>query len=111
DQLTDGRLEFGTGRSNADEQVGQGIDPRNTRAMGEDSITMLPRIWQSDEFSWEGTFWKVPPRRVLPKPYPHPHPRLYLACTQTESYDVAAEQGIGVPSSATFGTTILAEHV
>ena len=27
DQLTDGRLEFGTGRSNAYEQIGQGIDP------------------------------------------------------------------------------------
>jgi alkanesulfonate monooxygenase SsuD/methylene tetrahydromethanopterin reductase-like flavin-dependent oxidoreductase (luciferase family) len=54
DQLTDGRLEVGTGRSNAYEQLGQGIDPRDTRAMWEESITMLPRIWQSDEFSWEG---------------------------------------------------------
>ena len=35
--------------------------------MWEESITMIPRIWQSDEFSWEGTFWKVPTRRVLPK--------------------------------------------
>ncbi len=111
DQLTDGRLEFGTGRSNAYEQLGQGIDPRNTRAMWEESITMLPRIWQSDEFSWEGSFWNVPARRVLPKPYQKPHPRLYLACTQTDSYDVAAEKGIGVLSSATFATTILAEHV
>ena len=111
DQLTDGRLEFGTGRSNAYEQIGQGIDPRNTRAMWEESITMIPRIWQSDEFAWEGQFWTVPTRRVLPKPYQKPHPRLYLACTQTDSYDVAAEKGIGVLSSATFATTILAEHV
>jgi len=79
--------------------------------MWEESITMLPRIWQSDEFSWEGSFWNVPARRVLPKPYQKPHPRLYLACTQTDSYDVAAEKGIGVLSSATFATTILAEHV
>jgi alkanesulfonate monooxygenase SsuD/methylene tetrahydromethanopterin reductase-like flavin-dependent oxidoreductase (luciferase family) len=55
DQLTDGRLEVGTGRSNAYEQLGQGIDPRDTRAMWEESITMLPRIWQADEFSWDGT--------------------------------------------------------
>src|SRR6201988_2729748 len=48
DQLTDGRLEVGTGRSNAYEQLGQGIDPRDTRAMWDESITMLPRIWQSD---------------------------------------------------------------
>src|SRR5215510_9096205 len=111
DQLTDGRLEFGTGRSNAYEQIGQGIDPRNTRAMWEESITMIPQIWQSEEFSWEGTFWKVPKRHVLPKPYQKPHPPMYLACTQTESYDVAADKGIGVLSSATFATNILAEHV
>ena len=111
DQLTDGRLELGTGRSNAYEQIGQGIDPRNTRAMWEESITMIPRIWQSDEFSWEGQFWNVPTRRVLPKPFQKPHPPLYLACTQTDSFDVAAEKGIGVLSSATFATNILAEHV
>ena len=111
DQLTDGRVEVGTGRSNAYELTGLGVDPRDTRAMWEESITMLPKIWQSDEFSWEGTFWKVPPRRVLPKPLQKPHPKLYLACTQNESFNVAAEKGIGVLSSATFATNILAEHV
>jgi alkanesulfonate monooxygenase SsuD/methylene tetrahydromethanopterin reductase-like flavin-dependent oxidoreductase (luciferase family) len=111
DQLTDGRVEVGTGRSNAYEQIGLGVDPRDTRALWEESITMLPQIWQSDEFSWEGQFWKVPSRRVLPKPFQKPHPRLYLACTQAESFKVAAEKGIGVLSSATYATTILAEHV
>jgi alkanesulfonate monooxygenase SsuD/methylene tetrahydromethanopterin reductase-like flavin-dependent oxidoreductase (luciferase family) len=111
DQLTDGRVEFGTGRSNAYEQMGLGVDPRDTRAMWEESITMLPQIWQSDEFSWEGHFWKVPPRRVLPKPYQKPHPRMYLACTQTESFKLAAEKGLGVLSSSTYATSVLAEHV
>jgi alkanesulfonate monooxygenase SsuD/methylene tetrahydromethanopterin reductase-like flavin-dependent oxidoreductase (luciferase family) len=111
DQLTDGRVEVGTGRSNAYEQMGLGIDPRDTRAMWEESITMLPQIWQSDEFSWEGQFWKVPARRVLPKPFQKPHPRLYLACTQPDSFKVAAEKGIGVLSSATYATSILTEHV
>jgi alkanesulfonate monooxygenase SsuD/methylene tetrahydromethanopterin reductase-like flavin-dependent oxidoreductase (luciferase family) len=111
DQLTDGRVEFGTGRSNAYEQLGLGIDPRETRAMWEESLTMIPQIWQADEFSWEGRFWKVPPRRVLPKPYQKPHPRIYMACTQTESFKLAAEKGIGVLSSATYATSVLAEHV
>lgn len=111
DQLTDGRVEVGTGRSNAYEQMGLGIDPRETRARWEESITMLPQIWQSDEFSWEGQFWNVPSRRVLPKPYQKPHPRLYLACTQTESFTVAAEKGIGVLSSSTYATAVLTEHV
>lgn len=111
DQLTDGRVEFGTGRSNAYEQMGLGIDPRNTRALWEESIAMLPQIWQSEEFSWEGEHWNVPKRRVLPKPYQKPHPRMYLACTQTESFRLAAEKGIGVLSSASYATAVLAEHV
>ena len=111
DQLTNGRVELGTGRSNAYEQVGQGIDPRETRERWEESLTMLPKIWQSDEFSWEGKYWNVPARRVLPKPFQKPHPRMYLACTQTESFKLAAQKGIGVLSSASYAVEILKEHV
>ena len=111
DQLTDGRVEFGTGRSNAYEQMGLGIDPRETRERWEESISMLPKIWQSDEFSYEGKFWSVPSRRVLPKPYQKPHPRMYLACTQADSFRFAAEKGIGVLSSASYATSVLTEHV
>ncbi len=111
DQLTDGRVEFGTGRSNAYEQVGQGIDPRETRDRWEEAITMLPQIWQADEFSWEGNFWNVPTRRVLPRVFQKPHPRMYLACTQADSFRLAAEKGIGVLSSSSYAVEILAEHV
>jgi len=111
DQLTNGRVEFGTGRSNAYEQAGLGVDPRDTRAMWEESISMLPKIWQSEEFSHEGKFWTVPSRRVLPKPFQKPHPPMYLACTQTDSFRLAAERGIGVLSSASYATSVLQEHV
>ena len=111
DQLTDGRVEFGTGRSNAYEQTGLGVDPRNTRSLWEESITMLPQIWQSDEFEWEGEHWQVPKRRVLPKPVQQPHPRIYLACTQADSFRLAAEKGLGVLSSASYATSVLAEQV
>ena len=111
DQLTNGRVEFGTGRSNAYEPLGQGIDPRETRERWEEAIEMIPQIWQSEEFSWEGKFWNVPARRVLPKPFQKPHPRMYLACTQTESFRLAAQKGIGVLSSASYAVDILKEHV
>jgi alkanesulfonate monooxygenase SsuD/methylene tetrahydromethanopterin reductase-like flavin-dependent oxidoreductase (luciferase family) len=111
DQLTDGRVEFGTGRSNAYEQIGLGIDPRDTRSRWNESIRMLPEIWQSDEYSHEGEHWSVPTRRVLPKPLQKPHPRMYLACTQPDSFRLAAEMGIGVLSSASYATEILKQHV
>ena len=105
-------MEFGTGRSNAYEQLGQGIDPRETRDRWDEAIRMIPQVWQtSGEFEWDGGFWNVPPRRVLPQPYQKPHPRMYLACTQTESFRLAAQKGIGVLSSASYAVDVLAEHV
>ena len=111
DQLTDGRVEFGTGRSNAYEQTGLGIDPRETRDRWDEAMTMLPKIWQADEFSYEGKFYNVPTRRVLPRVFQKPHPRMYLACTQTESFRLAAQKGIGVLSSASYAVDVLANHV
>ncbi len=111
DQLTDGRIEVGTGRSNAYEQTGLGIDPRETRNLWNESISMLPKIWTSDEYEYEGENWSVPKRRVLPKPYQQPHPRLYLACTSEDSFRLAAQKGIGVLSSASYAVEVLKEKV
>ncbi len=111
DQLTDGRIEVGTGRSNAYEQTGLGIDPRETRNLWNESISMLPKIWTSDEYEYEGENWSVPKRRVLPKPFQQPHPRLYLACTSEDSFRLAAQKGIGVLSSASYAVEVLKEKV
>ena len=54
DHLSNGRVEFGTGRSAPYEQTGMGIDPRNTREMWDESLTMIPKIWESDMFEWDG---------------------------------------------------------
>ena len=62
DHLSNGRVDFGTGRSAPYEQTGMGIDPRNTRDMWEESLNMIPKIWESDTFEWEGKYWNVPPR-------------------------------------------------
>ena len=111
DQLTDGRVEFGTGRSDAYEQLGLGIDPRESRERWEEALSMLVQIWRSDEFSWEGKFWNVPQRRILPRLFQKPHPRIYLACTQPKSFRLAAERGLGVLSSSAYAIDILAGHL
>ena len=96
DQLSHGRVEFGTGRSAPYEQIGMGIDPRDTREMWAESLDMIPKIWNSDYFEHEGKFWNVPPRQVLPKPYQQPHPPIWVAALQPATYEIAAQKGIGV---------------
>ena len=74
DHLSGGRVEFGVGRSSPYEQLGLGIDPRDTREIMEESLRMVPQIWASeDQFSWEGKHFNVPPRRILPATRTEPH--------------------------------------
>jgi len=111
DHMSGGRVEFGTGRSAPYEQMGMGIDPRNTRAMWEESLRMIPRIWEEGQFSWEGQFWNVPPREVRPKPYQKPHPRIWVAALQPSTYELAAETGIGVMALSVAAPSYLAPHI
>ena len=111
DHLTNGRVDLGTGRSAPYEQTGMGIDPRDTRAMWEESLRMIPRIWADDYFQWDGQFWQVPPRQVLPKPYQQPHPPIWVAALQPATYELAAQRGIGVMALGVSAPSILEPHI
>jgi len=111
DHLSHGRVDLGTGRSAVYEQTGMGIDPRDTREMWEESLSMIPKIWGSKTFEWKGRFWNVPPREVLPKPYQKPHPPLWVAALQPSTYQLAAEKGIGVLSFGASAPDVLKPHI
>jgi alkanesulfonate monooxygenase SsuD/methylene tetrahydromethanopterin reductase-like flavin-dependent oxidoreductase (luciferase family) len=111
DHLSKGRVDFGTGRSAPYEQTGMGIDPRDTRDMWEESLAMVPKVWEDGIFSWEGRFWNVPPREVRPKPYQKPHPPIWVAALQPSTYHLAAQKGIGVMALSVAAPTVLAPHI
>ncbi len=111
DHLSGGRVEFGTGRSAPYEQIGMGIDPRETRGMWEESLEMIPRVWEEGLFEWKGRYWNVPPREVRPKPYQKPHPRIWVAALQPATYQLAAEKGIGVMALSVAAPSYLAPHI
>ena len=111
DQMSDGRVEFGTGRSSPYEQLAFGVDPRDTREIWDESLRMIPQMWQSDEFHWEGRFWNIPPRRIHPKPLQKPHPPIWVAAMQPETYRLAAERGIGVLAFSSSTPSALTEQI
>ena len=88
-----------------------GIDPRDSREMWEESLSMVPKIWESDYFEWDGRFWKVPPRQVLPKPYQQPHPPIWVAALQPTTYQLAAQKGIGVMALGVSAPSVLEPHI
>jgi alkanesulfonate monooxygenase SsuD/methylene tetrahydromethanopterin reductase-like flavin-dependent oxidoreductase (luciferase family) len=72
---------------------------------------MIPKIWESEMFSYEGKFWKVPPREVLPKPFQKPHPPIWVAALQPATYAIAAQKGIGVMSLGVNAPSVMEEHI
>ena len=96
DLISDGRLEFGTGRSSQYEQAGFEIDTEQSRDMWQESLEMIPRMWTEDPFEHRGRFVSVPPRSILPKPLQQPHPPLWMAATSPQSWEIAGRNGIGI---------------
>ncbi len=81
DLVSNGRFEFGTGRgSSTTEMGGFGItDPEITRDMYDEAIREIVRMWRDEPYSYDGKFFSMPERNVLPKPYVKPHPPLWVA--------------------------------
>src|SRR5262249_44476277 len=81
-----------------DELEGFGIDPQETRPMWEEALDVIVGAWTNDVFSWEGRYFRVPSRRVLPKPLQKPHPPLWMASTSPASHEIAGRKGLGLLS-------------
>jgi alkanesulfonate monooxygenase SsuD/methylene tetrahydromethanopterin reductase-like flavin-dependent oxidoreductase (luciferase family) len=103
DHLSDGRFEFGTGRGAGSHEIlgflhRDGItDTTATKAMWEETIGEFAKMWLQDEYEgFEGEWWSLPPRKILPKPWRKPHPAMWYAAGNTSSYAMAAHKGLGV---------------
>jgi alkanesulfonate monooxygenase SsuD/methylene tetrahydromethanopterin reductase-like flavin-dependent oxidoreductase (luciferase family) len=104
DLVSDGRVEFGTGRSSTRAELeGFGIDPHRTRELWEEAIDVIVAAWTQDVLEWNGKAFKIPPRRVLPKPLQDPHPPLWGATSSPDSHRIMGEKGMGL-LSFTIGT-------
>ncbi len=98
DHLSGGRFEFGVGRgSSTTEQRGFGIeDPELTKEMVDEVLPQFKRMWSETDYSFEGRFFSMPPRNVLPKPYTKPHPPMWIAAGNPGTFQKAARMGLGV---------------
>lgn len=97
DHLTEGRFEFGTGRgSSSTEQQGFGIAENSlTRDMWDETIAEFPRMWRESSYEHDGTYFSMPPRNVLPKPYGRSHPAMWVACGNPPTFEKAGRLGLG----------------
>ena len=99
DLLSDGRVEFGTGRSSTRiEMEGFGIHPNQTREMWHEAVGHIVTCWTEEEAEFSGKHWQLPKRRVLPKPLQAPHPPVWGATGSPDGHRMMGELGLGLLS-------------
>jgi alkanesulfonate monooxygenase SsuD/methylene tetrahydromethanopterin reductase-like flavin-dependent oxidoreductase (luciferase family) len=96
DILSRGRVDVGLGRTGYPYQLTPfGTDLPDTRGMWQEFAEILPRIWTQEEVSYDGAYFQIPRREVLPKPVQRPHPPLWSACGSDETARLTGSLGMG----------------
>ncbi|MCU1450369.1 MAG: Luciferase-like, subgroup [Acidimicrobiales bacterium] len=98
DHLSEGRFEFGTGRGSSTTEVfGFGIETLDvTKDMWDETIVEFTKMWRQGMYGpYEGRFFSMPQRNVLPKPYSKPHPPMWVACGSPATFAKAGAMGLG----------------
>jgi alkanesulfonate monooxygenase SsuD/methylene tetrahydromethanopterin reductase-like flavin-dependent oxidoreductase (luciferase family) len=111
DHLSEGRFEFGTGRGSSTTEVfGFGIESLDiTKEMWDETIVQFPKMWREGMYGpYEGTYFSMPQRNILPKTYSKPHPPMWVACGSPPTFAKAGSMGIGAFCFTTGDPSVLA---
>jgi len=97
DLVSNGRVEFGTGESSAILELGGfGIDVESKRRAYLEATEQICNMLAMDPYpGYEGEFFSMPCRNVVPKPVQLPHPPLWVACSNRDTIKLAAQLGMG----------------
>jgi alkanesulfonate monooxygenase SsuD/methylene tetrahydromethanopterin reductase-like flavin-dependent oxidoreductase (luciferase family) len=97
DLVSDGRLDFGSGESSSEAELGGFCQQRSEkREKWREGLEAVCRMMAETPFQgYEGKHFKMPVRNVVPKPLQKPHPPLWLAASKPETINLAAQLGMG----------------
>ena len=102
DIISNGRVQFGTGESTSRSELdGFEIDGYLKREMWEETVPQIARMMAQEPYpGYQGKYFSMPPRNVVPKPIQKPHPPVWVACSRRETIHLAGTRGIGALSFA-----------
>jgi alkanesulfonate monooxygenase SsuD/methylene tetrahydromethanopterin reductase-like flavin-dependent oxidoreductase (luciferase family) len=96
DLVSGGRVDFGTGESGSDMELGGfGVERMEKKAMWEESLRAMVGMFRDGPSEFHGEYIDFPKRNVIPKPLQKPHPPLWVACSSPATVNTAAHLGIG----------------
>ena len=94
DQISEGRFEFGVGRSGFARSYDlYGIPYVESRERFREALNIILESWKGEPFSYEGEFYTFAGAQVSPRPYQLPHPPLRIAATTGETFPRLGREG------------------
>ena len=97
DIISNGRVDFGFGEGATRLELGGfKIPAKEKRAMAIEAAREIANMMALTPYpGFEGKYFSMPCRNVLPKPVQRPHPPMWMACTNRDTIKIAASLGVG----------------
>jgi alkanesulfonate monooxygenase SsuD/methylene tetrahydromethanopterin reductase-like flavin-dependent oxidoreductase (luciferase family) len=97
DVVSNGRVDWGTGEaSTLLELGGYGVSIPDKHDAWLEAVEQSANMLAMEPYpGFEGRFFSMPCRNIVPKPVQRPHPPLWVACSNRETIKLAARLGIG----------------
>ncbi|MBI3329882.1 MAG: LLM class flavin-dependent oxidoreductase [Nitrospinae bacterium] len=97
DQLSRGRLEFGTGIGVAEHEfIRWNIPFYERREMSIEALEIIVKAWTEESVTYQGKYWQFDEALPVPKPYQKPHPPIWVAAHSPASFIYAAQHNYHV---------------
>lgn len=100
DQLSHGRVEFGTGIGvHEHEFIRWGVDYYQRSAISQEVLQIVKMAWTQDEVTFDGQFFHFDEALPKPKPYQQPYPPIWIAAHSDTTFEYAARNNYHVANN------------
>jgi alkanesulfonate monooxygenase SsuD/methylene tetrahydromethanopterin reductase-like flavin-dependent oxidoreductase (luciferase family) len=97
DQISQGRLIFGVGRSGSERAYkAYGIPYEESRDRFVEALDIIRKAWTEPTLTYKGQWHTYTNVSVAPKPYQQPHPEIRIAANSPRSFQQFGEQGFRI---------------
>jgi alkanesulfonate monooxygenase SsuD/methylene tetrahydromethanopterin reductase-like flavin-dependent oxidoreductase (luciferase family) len=97
DHISQGRFEFGIGRSGVVRSYDTlGVPYGESQARFREALEIIREAWKGQPFSYAGEFYRFENTTVAPTPYQVPHPPMRMAATSDETFPAAGTMGLPI---------------
>ncbi len=94
DNISQGRLDFGIGRSSFPRSYqGYGVPFEESRQRFSEALDIILKAWSNYRFSHHGHYYDMDDVVVTPRPYQQPHPPIRIAANSIDTFDIVGELG------------------